>query len=182
MPWTSYYTANEANSMHSEDTLHGGTVLKGCGWPLNSLPNQEGFSPPKPSGSCQLWRWLWCWCGSVCHVLFLFTGFIFLMLQEQHFFKTHFSFAIQLNHLFWVINKKVCYKRTLWFTNTGKERERCKAMGMDAKDCWEGGNKKTMRRIWTSNLILEENAAELSCVAATIKRWGRDLQEIQYQI
>lgn len=41
---------------------------------------------------------------------------------------------------------------------------------MDVKDCWEVGNKKSMRGIWTTNLILEENSAELSCVAAIIKR------------
>lgn len=74
------------------------------------------------------------------------------------------------------------YKRTLWFTNTGREREWCKAIGMDVKGCWEGENKKSARRLWTSNLILEENSAELSCVAAIIKSCRRNLQEIQYEI
>lgn len=158
MLWTSYYPAIQVNSVQCEHPPPCCANSEGL-W-----ATQEGSSSPRNTGSCQV-QWGWCWCCCVRWVLFLFIRFIFITLQDQHFFKTQFSFAIKLNYLFWVINKKICYEKTLWFTDTGERKRMLQSFGvffgMDVKDCWEGENKKTMTRIWTTNLILEENSAEL---------------------
>lgn len=65
------------------------------------------------------------------------------MLQEQHLFKTCFSFAIKLNYLFGAINK-MSATRGHCDLQTEEKKEWCKAVSMDAKDCWEGENK----RLW----------------------------------
>lgn len=66
-----------------------------------------------------------------------------------------------------------------------KERRRKRTMQSHCYGCeglFGGENTKIMRTISTANLILNENSVELSCMAAIIKRCGRDLQEIQYKI
>lgn len=106
MLWTSSYPSFQANSDQSKYALLCWDNSEELGMATHLTPEPGGFLISQEQQVLSALQWVWCWCCCVYWVLFLFVRFIFTILQEEHFSKTHFSFAIKLNYLFWAINTK----------------------------------------------------------------------------